>query len=479
MSDARCPHCGADHGPEARFCSVTGAAIVAAIAAPSPADVAAEKTLAGTGPGRPRSGSETIMMFSRPRPGPGPGTSSAAFDPTVKAPPHGSGSRPTPEKTIEEALPAGLRAAATAATAAPTATATIIDKAPLPDATMVQPLVLADATIAQPALMTASETPAAPAEATGSVPVASTLAEPAAPEATNGHTSQRISERVSERISGTVVGETSSRGSVKIPAWAISPDDGPDLDGGQPPAASALSEFVALVQRAFAIYADNLVPLATLAAVILGPPSLIASGLTAMFTQVVPNPGLLALNFVLTFLVMGAAWPLCTGAIAITVIGYLKGEPFVPRTVIKLLRLRSRALALALLPVGVAIALGYLLFVIPGIIAQIFFALVPTVVLLEGRQGGAALKRSATLIRDMLAPTVGILIGFGLLAFVVTRLITAILPAFAGLNLIVAAAASIAAAPLPMIALTLLYRRLHQEQDGIGDSEIVRTLRGD
>ncbi|HEY0714896.1 MAG TPA: hypothetical protein VGF45_19605 [Polyangia bacterium] len=496
MSERPCPHCGADHGPEARFCSITGAALSDAPAAPASAK---------PGAGR-RAGSETIMMFARPTSA--APAADAALDITVKAPPHGAAPVPVPEQTIEERLPEGLRAAATAATAplagpeataatAPTiattpaaprtatptgtlvmgsAAATIVEKAAVIAARLTPPPVPVEATIATAAVAPPFESPAA---------VDASVAHPRSPTPAGAEPSEAAAvpqtgdDRTSGRVSGAVVGEASVRTSGKIPAWAVSPDDGgPDL--GEPaPAASPLNEFAARVRRSFAIYADNVVPLLILAGAILGPPSVIAAGLTATFTQVVPNAGLLALNFLLTFLVMGAAWPLCTAAVVVTVISYLKGQPFGPAVVGDVLRTRAKSLGLALLPVGVAIALGYLLFVIPGILAQIFFALVPTVVLLEGKQGGAALKRSATLIRDMLAPAVGVFIAFGLLAFVLTRLLTAILPGIGGIDLIVAALASIALAPLPMIALGLLYRRLRLVQDGVGDDDIVRTLRGE
>ncbi|HEY0709246.1 MAG TPA: hypothetical protein VGG33_20720, partial [Polyangia bacterium] len=390
--------------------------------------IAPQRTLAGAGPAR-RPGSETIMMFARPKPdlaAPGPPaatatagtppgaapatttpvvaptTSSAAFDITVKAPSYSgaAGSRPVPERTIAEALPAGLRAAAAAATSPPAADATIAQALPLPedvDQRATDPSMTVPPTSDDP--LPAIPTPV------HTRTVTPTLADPP-PGA-------EITDRGSGRVSGSVRTEASGRTSGAIPAWAISPDDGADL-GTEPPAASPVHEFGALLRRAFAIYADALKPLLILTAAILGPPTLVAVGLTAAFVAVVPNAGLLALNFVLTFLVLGAAWPLCTAAVAITVISYWKGQPYPPRAIGDLLRRQARPLALALLPVGVAIALGYLLFVIPGILAQVFFALVPTVVLLEGHQGGAALKRSATLIRDMLAPTVAVLIGFGL-----------------------------------------------------------------
>lgn len=69
---------------------------------------------------------------------------------------------------------------------------------------------------------------------------------------------------------------------------------------------------------------------------------------------------------------------------------------------------------------GIAILVGVLLFIIPGIIASIWYAFVHYVFLFEGKRGVAALKASHALVRGRFWPVFGRLFAAGLLLVVVS-----------------------------------------------------------
>jgi hypothetical protein len=208
---------------------------------------------------------------------------------------------------------------------------------------------------------------------------------------------------------------------------------------------------------------------------VLGPVSIVTSSLVAGLGSHSPRGASLVMEFLVYLLVMGAAWPLTTGTLTLAVLDRLHGGDMDPKRHWRFTFSRLNPLIPALVPTAFITAIGYLLFLIPGLIASLLLALVPTLVLLEGRQGADALKRSAVLVKEALGPAVGVLLLFVVLSMVVSKLITTVVPGNGFLDLVAWDLAFIALAPLPMIALAMVYLDLRRSQEGISPE----TLRHD
>ena len=256
-----------------------------------------------------------------------------------------------------------------------------------------------------------------------------------------------------------------------IPSWAVSPDF---ADPGRPSAVfdsvgSGLG-FVELVQQTALFYGRNVVPLLIMTAIVLGPISILTSALVAALgggNTTVPGAATMVLGFVVSLLVMGTAWPLTMGTLTLAVLDRLHGGKIDPRRHWNFTASRVMPLVTAIVPVAFITAIGYLLFVIPGLIASLVLALVPTVVLIEGRQGADALKRSVALMKEILAPALGAMLIFVVLSLLLRKLVTTAIPGHGFFDLLASDLTFIALAPLPMIALTLLYLDLRRSQEGL------------
>lgn len=77
---------------------------------------------------------------------------------------------------------------------------------------------------------------------------------------------------------------------------------------------------------------------------------------------------------------------------------------------------------------GLVIFGGYFVFIIPGILFQIFFAFVSYEVVLGNRRGSAALRRSYYLVKNNFWPILGRTVLFWLLSFVLSMLLSALSP---------------------------------------------------
>jgi hypothetical protein len=265
-----------------------------------------------------------------------------------------------------------------------------------------------------------------------------------------------------------------------LPSWAISPSESasdpfPPEQSAAYASASSTAGFLRLLQRTGKFYVANIGPLLLIAALVLGPVSIVTSSLMAGLGAHSPGPATLVLGFLVSLLVMGTAWPLTTGTMTLAVLDRLHGGDMDPKRHWRFTFRRLGPLVTALVPAAFITAIGYFLFVIPGLIASLFLALVPTLVLLEGRQGADALKRSATMMKEALGPAVGIMLIFVVLSLAVRKLVTTIVPGTGFLDLVAADLAFIALSPLPMIALSIVYLDLRRSHEGVSPE----TLRHD
>jgi hypothetical protein len=254
---------------------------------------------------------------------------------------------------------------------------------------------------------------------------------------------------------------------MRRPSAAFTAFEGPRMD------------FAGLVRKTALFAWSNKVPLLIMAGILLGPVSLLTSGIMAGLGR----SGALAfggvamlLGFLVFLLMMGLAWPVTSGAISLSVIHRLQGGKIEPLREYGFCLKRLLPLASAVLPASLLIAIGYFLFVIPGLVASLLFALVPTVVLLEGKTGLEALKRSAELMKGMLGRALGVMAVYVVLYLLVRKLVTTGIPGDGFLDLFAGDIAMILMAPLPMIALTLLYLEHRRDEEGLTPEALQNEL---
>ena len=122
-----------------------------------------------------------------------------------------------------------------------------------------------------------------------------------------------------------------------------------------------------------------------------------------LIPQQAQNPGELNFVWIVPVLLMALiVAPLCEAAILHNIsAGYL-GEDLSASSSYRRALPRLLTLILARLLVGIVIMLGFVLFVVPGIIFSLWFVLVTPVVVLEGRGGGGAMGRSRQLMKGNL-----------------------------------------------------------------------------
>lgn len=121
-------------------------------------------------------------------------------------------------------------------------------------------------------------------------------------------------------------------------------------------------------------------------------------------------------------------------------------------------------LLLAGLLVGLAVAVGFVLLIVPGLIALTFFAVVAPAIVLERRGVVEALGRSRELVKGNGWQVFGVIVAIFLLTIVVGAIVSAIGDAAGTAGRIVAEILiSTATAPLAALAASVLYFELRGE----------------
>lgn len=129
---------------------------------------------------------------------------------------------------------------------------------------------------------------------------------------------------------------------------------------------------------------------------------------------------------------------------------------------------------------GLAVGIGLLLCVLPGIVLAFLFAFGAPVVMLEGKSAVDALKRSSQLVRnhwvDVLLVFIAYLVVVGIPSLIVGWILTAIAGSL-GASLIVPFL-SAALFPLPTLMLVMLYLDLRRTDEGISEAELHQRMAG-
>jgi hypothetical protein len=124
-------------------------------------------------------------------------------------------------------------------------------------------------------------------------------------------------------------------------------------------------------------------------------------------------------------------------------------------------RVGERAVPLIITSVlaAIAVAVGLIFFVLPGLILGFLFALAAPVVMLDDLAGVAALKRSAKLVMANLFAVVVVILALALLCAIARFIGGLFIPSrFVFLHTLISDAVSLVVFPLPVIGLVLLHR---------------------
>jgi hypothetical protein len=176
-------------------------------------------------------------------------------------------------------------------------------------------------------------------------------------------------------------------------------------------------------------------------------------------------------------LVVAIAFLLIGGALTIAVADRLGGGQAGWIESWMLLLGRLGKLLAAIVPAAGLIAIGLVLWVIPGLAIAFFFALVAQVCVIEGLGGAAALRRSAGLVgADWLR--VALLLGvFGALVWAARRVADLVIPDAAIFTTeLVGDLLTLVVLPLPLIAGALLYLDIRKRRENFSDEDLRAAL---
>ncbi|HET6282484.1 MAG TPA: hypothetical protein VFH73_16085, partial [Polyangia bacterium] len=189
-----------------------------------------------------------------------------------------------------------------------------------------------------------------------------------------------------------------------------------------------------------------------------------AGALTGGFTLFLM--GLLG-TLVTAFFLYGIVVPLTNGALTISVADRILGGNAGWREVWMLLFRRLGLLLSAILPAALLVGLGFVLFVIPGLILAFLFTFVSPVVLIEGIGGRAALKRSAALVRQDWVRVLVVLIVFSVVRWFAQGLANLLIPDRAVfISSLFGDLFTMVLLPIPVLGAVLLYFDMRRTREG-------------
>jgi hypothetical protein len=220
--------------------------------------------------------------------------------------------------------------------------------------------------------------------------------------------------------------------------------------------------FGAVIGDTFSIFAKNLLPFLLIAAVIVSPLA-VAGFLAAAMGNRAAIVTLAAAGLVELVL----AGPLVSGAITFGVAQELRHrEASIADCLRRALSGVFAILGVAILE-GLVVLGGFFLCVVPGLIASVMLCVAVPAALEERCGVMAALHSSADLTRGHRWQVAGVLLTFGTLQGVMSRLVLFALPGGATAHLLPAAAVSIVGTALQATANAVMYYRLRSATEGV------------
>jgi len=176
-------------------------------------------------------------------------------------------------------------------------------------------------------------------------------------------------------------------------------------------------------------------------------------------------------------LAFAIAVPLVTGAVTIAVADRLGGGQAGWIESWMLLLGRLGPLLAAIVPAAGLIAIGLVLWVIPGLVAAFCFALIAQIAVLEGRGGAPALRRSVELVgADWLR--VALLMGVFLAITWAARLLANLIvpDGHVFMTELLGDLLLLTALPLPLIGSALVYVDIRRRREGFTDDDLRGAL---
>jgi hypothetical protein len=182
-------------------------------------------------------------------------------------------------------------------------------------------------------------------------------------------------------------------------------------------------------------------------------------------------------TLITTFFVFGLVVPLTNGALTIFVADATLGGDGGWRFAWNLLWHRIGPLLMTVLPAACLIAFGFIMFWIPGLVLGLLFAFVAPVVLLEGKRGRVALRRSVDLVGPDWLRVALMIVCLAVLNVVAQTLVAIFVPRSAPfIGAVLSDLVTLVFLPLPVIAMALLYFDIRRKREGFDDARLRAEL---
>ena len=182
---------------------------------------------------------------------------------------------------------------------------------------------------------------------------------------------------------------------------------------------------------------------------------------------------------VLAFVLYGLIMPLTSGALTIAVADRMLGGERGWQDYWRMLFARLGKLLSAQIPAALLIFAGMFFLFIPGLVLAFFFSLVPTVVLIEGIGGMAALKRSFQLVKSDWVRVLLVLIAFGVLNIVGHIVGGLLVPdRFFFFDSLLGDLVTLVLLPIPVLAAVLLYLDIRRKKENADRDTLQAELDG-
>jgi hypothetical protein len=224
----------------------------------------------------------------------------------------------------------------------------------------------------------------------------------------------------------------------------------------------------------FSVFFDNLLPFILIAALVTAPLFVLLTIMSASRSR----EAVIAAG-VIVLIQWVALTPLVTGAVTFGVVQELRGrEASIGECLSRGLSSLGKIFVTALLQ-SLAVGLGSLLCLVPGLIAAAAFSVAVPAVLEEPSGAADALRRSADLTRGHRVEVFVVLLAIGIIQFGLGKALALVMPA-SGKTLIAAMLPSLALSPLSTslaaTAAAVMYYRLRSSKEGIDVAAITSVF---
>jgi hypothetical protein len=491
----KCGHCGKDHAEGTTFCPETGKSLGPAAGAKKTmlmfqqpgARLPGSSAPAGTPPATstPPHGPPTGTPGAHPRPHLGSAAAPTLVGtPAVIVPQQGTGAaqRPVPHTSS-----AGIPARSTPSAGVPTRStpSSGIPTRSTPSGGVPVP---------------GSSRPSRPIQIP--IPTASPKEVPPPPVFNDG-----VPPPITTPPQGVPTGEQSGasgpRRAKSVPEWVAEPQagSGGHIPSVMLPAVDAPPRAVMdLLKDAFNLYKRHLQVFLITAAVLFVPGAIVSSGLlAAIFATLAAGSGSMfgivavavaGLGWAMVaFVLYGLVLPLTSAALTIAVADRMLGGERGWQDYWRMLVARLGRLLSAVIPAALLVLAGTILVALPGLVLPFFlalvpivglvlcffFAFVPAVVLVEGRGGMAAVKRSFELVLSDWLRVLLVFVVFGAINFIAHMVGGLLIPdRFVFLDRLMGDLVTLVLLPIPVLAAVLLYLDIRRKKEG-ADRETLQA----